>query len=128
MQAPGKGNGGTGTITIPTGGGNKSYIVETKYNDNGSWYRKYSDGWVEQGGIVNVPQTKSITITVSFSKPFKSKNLYLTTWISNDPTEYSVYLSNYSSTSFQLWVGDQQGPPGSTTPVIVWYAFGMGAE
>ena len=40
-----KGNGSTGTITVPTGTG---YITESKYNADGSWYRKWSDGWLEQ--------------------------------------------------------------------------------
>lgn len=31
-------------VEIPT-------VVETYSDDNGNWYRIYSDGWVEQGGI-----------------------------------------------------------------------------
>lgn len=27
------------------------YITETWHDTNGNWYRVYSDGWCEQGGI-----------------------------------------------------------------------------
>ena len=29
------------------------YLVESAVNDDGSWYRKYSDGWIEQGGFLS---------------------------------------------------------------------------
>lgn len=68
-----KGNGSTGSITLPTGGGSNSYIVESKYNADGSWYRKWSDGWLEQGGIVNRENLGSYTGNITnFVKPFSS--------------------------------------------------------
>ena len=68
-----KGNGGTGTITVPTGAGAKGYITESKYNADGSWYRKWSDGWLEQGGFCNATAVGA-EITVNLLKPMKNTN------------------------------------------------------
>ena len=40
-------------------------VVESVVNKDGSWYRKYSDGWLEQGGMVGGMRT-----TVTFPKAF----------------------------------------------------------
>ena len=63
-----KGNGSTGTINVPTGAGAKSYITESVVNSDGSWYRQWSDGWLEQGGI----NTSSRITTLL--KPFANSN------------------------------------------------------
>ena len=68
-----KGNGGTGSITVPTGAGAKGYITESKYNADGSWYRKWSDGWLEQGGIVSTTETSAFQI-ISLLKAFNNTN------------------------------------------------------
>lgn len=48
----------------------KAYITET-YKNGTSWYRVYSDGWCEQGGISNVVNTGTV---VNLLKPFKDTN------------------------------------------------------
>ena len=68
-----KGNGSTGTITVPTGAGAKGYITESKYNADGSWYRKWSDGWLEQGGIISASAVQTggdCFYTFNFALPF----------------------------------------------------------
>lgn len=44
------------------------YIIETDSNENG-WYRKWSDGWIEQGQDFpnNVPSGTEIFFPLSFS-------------------------------------------------------------
>ena len=37
-------------IRLASQGGSK-YLVETYSDEAGNWYRLYSDGWIEQGGI-----------------------------------------------------------------------------
>jgi hypothetical protein len=52
----------------------KAYIVETYVNGN-SWYRVWSDGWKEQGGIVNNGSaTWSWVRTVNLLKSFSNIN------------------------------------------------------
>ena len=47
------------------------YVVESQVNTDGSWYRKYKSGWVEQGG-----QTPTVaggaTTTVTLLKPYNN--------------------------------------------------------
>lgn len=50
---------------------NIDYVVESQVNTDGSWYRKYKSGWVEQGG-----QTPTVaggaTTTVTLLKPYNN--------------------------------------------------------
>lgn len=63
-----KGNGGTGTLAVPTGAGAGAYIVEKAVNSDGSWYRKYSDGWIEQGGkTANTANYFKVTLLKAFT-------------------------------------------------------------
>ena len=48
----------------------KAYITET-YVNGASWYRIWSDGWIEQGGYVSSIATGG---TITFLKPFKDTN------------------------------------------------------
>ena len=58
-----------------------SFIVETWKSDDGlSWYRKYSDGWIEQGGTllwsaIRAPGEKLITLNTPFTTDTYSVNL-----------------------------------------------------
>ena len=38
----------------------KSYVTET-WQSGTSWYRKYSDGWIEQGGVVSASANSAVT-------------------------------------------------------------------
>jgi hypothetical protein len=49
-----------------------NYVVET-YMSGTSWYRVWSDGWIEQGGqFVGSTNINASTTTVTFIKPFTS--------------------------------------------------------
>lgn len=53
------------------------YVVEFQVNADGSWYRKYKSGWLEQGGLV--ASTSGATGTVqTLLKPFANANYTLT--------------------------------------------------
>lgn len=54
----------------------KVYITET-WSNGTSWYRKYSDGWIEQGGEFAKP--RDTKITVSFPVAFKNTNYTIST-------------------------------------------------
>lgn len=47
--------------------------ITTTWHSGTSWYRKWSDGWIEQGGRI----TKSAT-TISFHTAFKDTNYTIT--------------------------------------------------
>lgn len=54
----------------------KAYITET-WSNGTSWYRKYSDGWIEQGGNFTKPRDTKVTTT--FPVAFKNTNYTITT-------------------------------------------------
>ena len=52
----------------------KAYITETWVSGK-SWYRKWSDGWIEQGGKITLSGQKNYTIT--FLKPYSTTNYHV---------------------------------------------------
>lgn len=101
------------------------YIIETSFNSNG-WYRKWSDGWIEQGGIINISQTHQIqNQTTTFMIPFQTKVYYINgdTFSSNN-TNISAFgvlsktLNNFKWSLLYLYARDSQ------TTQITWYACG----
>ncbi|ARQ45899.1 phage tail protein [Oxalobacter formigenes] len=79
--------------------------VTKTYNDGTNWYRKWSDGWVEQGGVLPVIQNADYTLT--FPVPFADTSYTLikcngaklneVTWLS------TMTFFNYSVTSAQTY-------------------------
>ena len=68
-------------------------IVVERWAYNGSWYRKYSDGWIEQGGYRS--EYQSGYITIPFFVPFVYTPLhanYMMAWIGGayDPNNYRI--------------------------------------
>ena len=54
----------------------KAYITET-WSSGTSWYRKYSDGWIEQSGVhTNTALSDGTQITISFHLAFSNTNYY----------------------------------------------------
>lgn len=102
---------------------NIDYIVESKVNSNGSWYRKYKSGWLEQGGIgltVSADGTKTVTLI----KPFKDTE-YIVNWLCQDGSTLSSSgtrgISNKTATSFVACNGQDKDMN------IGWIAIGQGA-
>ena len=94
------------------------YVVESQVNSDGSWYRKYKSGWLEQGGISTGTNTEQKVYTLL--KPFAS-------------TSYSVLVSAIGQ-NMNCWNGAK-----TTTTVVIqssaeavygvrWEAKGMGAN
>ena len=50
------------------------YVIDA-YNDGTNWYRKWSDGWVEQGGSYQTSNDTNITVTLSC--PFSDTSYYI---------------------------------------------------
>lgn len=102
---------------------NIDYIVESKVNSNGSWYRKYKSGWLEQGGIgltVSADGTKTVTLI----KPFKDTK-YIVNWLCEDGSTLNSSgtrgISNKTTTSFVACNGQDKDMN------IGWIAIGQGA-
>lgn len=70
--------------------------------NNYTWYRKYADGWVEQGGIVNVGGTTgSITLAVEMADTnYQVMAKVANANISGTNTVYNFLTNNYTTTGF----------------------------
>lgn len=132
-----KGNGSTGTITTQdTAGGyhagnatsiggasaTNPAVVVASYKSGTSWYRKYSDGWIEQGGRL-VRSGSGSDITVTFATAFSDTNYTLTTGHWWQPSGYyNLFVPNYSSiskTGFKITSAAEENR------AFDWYACGI---
>lgn len=93
------------------------YVIETgKSEDGNQWYRKWSDGWIEQGGTY-IP-TKTIYRINYFIKQFINIPIVLgnTTYNGNDwPSNWS-YPNHITTKQFQIY--------DVANNLTVWYACG----
>ena len=67
-----------------------AYITE-KWSSDTLWYRKYSDGWIEQGGFIYVPFGSGST-TITFPQSFAG-------------TKYTVVLGEAANNESVAWIG-----------------------
>ena len=89
-----------------------AYVIETARNGD-NWYRKWSNGFIEQGYMRADRWGRS---SVTFLWPFKEKaKVVLSSY-----TSYDVYPDNVTTTSFSLGGGDDDG----YFTLNGWYAFG----
>lgn len=106
------------------------YVVESQVNADGSWYRKYKSGWLEQGGLVTVFGTVGATVTLL--KPFADTtyNIQLTLQTTNAvgylaATAQSISIANSkATTSFGVQTAGIKNYPING---ISWRAEGQGA-
>ena len=94
------------------GGKPKASIVET-WHSGSSWYRKYSDGWIEQGGDVGDNRT------INLHKPYKNTSYTVvgTGKRSSTVGSYENFDIQTKRTTSFVWIG--QNPTGA-----LWFACG----
>lgn len=102
----------------------KPYILSTG-DDGVYWYRKWSDGWLEQGGGLNVTANAKGAIVLPFAYASTSSYVPLLTGsfeINAGSTDAgAVWIYSWTTSLFR-WVND--GPDGA----IFWYACGTAAS
>jgi len=95
----------------------KRYVIKT-YLSGTSWYTKYSDGWIEQGGIINL--ASAVTGTITFIAPFIATPLwYMANPATNDTNPPGSRQLGYGATNLQFNIIGQ-----TYTANYYWYAFG----
>lgn len=94
-------------------------VVET-YANGTSWYRVYSDGWVEQGGQLSSLGTTAVTVTLL--KPFADTNYTITScgYVNSTTGQYG-YLRDAPTTTTIKFKGT------GTVDKFYWMACGYGA-
>ena len=97
------------------------YVIDA-YNDGTNWYRKWSDGWLEQGGAINIiPASELITLT--FLKPYSS-NAY--SILKNIGGNTSAYQFDGYSSFHSLTATSAKTSNAKVFTDTRWYACGQG--
>ncbi len=86
----------------------KAYVTET-WSSGTSWYRKWSDGWIEQGGKITATgyQKVAITLTVAFSNTNYTVLIgESTTYLGYGAQNCNVFKETVTKTGFTLEQND----------------------
>ena len=101
---------------------NIDYVVESQVNSDGSWYRKYKSGWLEQGNSSPTgDQNFTLNKTINFPKPF-ADNTYMLV----GPGFFVA--SSGAQTITRTTTGFTTGSIQNMTGCAYWYACGQGAQ
>lgn len=103
-----------------------SYVVEQGQDESGTWYRRFSNGWVEQGGIVENP-SKNAQITLPIE--FRDLNYNIFAWPKDGQLSGSAYLwnGNQQTTGFYIHMGGGSGGVEYSPTTASWEAKGFAA-
>lgn len=99
------------------------YITDT-YSENRKWYRKYSNGWVEQGGYVSGAEDATVELLV----PMKDTNYMVLTTKSTDSYDSGsqvINTYNKTTTSFDICAWGQGGKSFKASATGFWTVFGF---
>lgn len=116
-----KGSIGENEISLVAMGKNSGYVTEM-HQDGSSWYKKYSNGWVEQGGTFKSLYNQAVTLNV----PMKDSNYTILTSKTNFASAV-VIVDTATTTSFKVYGRGQGGSGFSENVSGYWYVAGMGA-
>ena len=100
------------------------YVIDA-YNDGTNWYRKWSDGWVEQGGINS--QISSETVIITLPLAMSDSNYYVSRQIISDysgtPITARLWtsVSDITATKFTFSID-------TARQTNRWYVCGQGAQ
>lgn len=100
----------TGTLRLNY----KDVAAVDTYKNGNNWYRVWSDGWIEQGGILNAADGGT---AVTFLKPFSDTNYIALVTANNNSPSYNVTGTvSKATSSFK--------PCKQAGGIISWYACG----
>lgn len=116
-----KGSIGENEISLVAMGENSGYVTEM-HQDGSSWYKKYSNGRVEQGGTFTSLYNQAVTLNV----PMKDTNYTILTSKTNMGSAV-VVVDTATTTSFKVYGRGQGGSTFSEKVSGYWYVAGMGA-
>lgn len=94
------------------------FVIET-YTNGTNWYRKYSDGWIEQGGrITSFVGGNAVTLHTAFSN-----TNYTVIGICNN-SRHKVSVQSRTNTAVTINVGINGVSYNNETTELEWYACG----
>lgn len=113
-----KGSLGENEISLVSGVG----VILASYTSGTSWYRKWSDGWIEQGGTFKSLYDEAVTLIV----PMKDTNYTILTSKTNMGSAV-VIVDTVTTTSFNVYGRGQGGSGFGENVSGYWYVAGWGA-
>ena len=98
-----------------------SYVIEQGQDESGNWYRRFSNGWVEQGGIVSNPSLEpQLTFPIEFSNTDYDFSAYPKTGhLSGD---VYIWQNAQTTTGLKIHMGGGESPASAS-----WEAKGFAA-
>ena len=114
-----KGSLGENEISLVSGIG----VILASYTSGSSWYKKYSNGWVEQGGTFTSLYNQAVTLIV----PMKDTNYTILTSKTNMGSAV-VIVDTVTTTSFKVYGRGQGGSGFSENVSGYWYVAGWGSK
>ena len=99
---------------------NIKYVKET-WKSGTSWYRIWSDGWIEQGGYLS---WNGAWTTLTFNRPFTTTNYYINGGgyrSDSSPYQCMIDFKDWGTSSCSVWSSDDNT---SNPCVMKWYACG----
>ena len=100
------------------------FVVES-YANGTEWYRVYKSGWVEQGGIVNVPKTGGTIITLYKSMKDNKYSTLLTgeTYSGGSMTNDCFWVNGQTTTTIDIDMSSA-----NNSNYCSWYVYGQSAD
>lgn len=90
-------------------------VVDSWTDGNGNWWRKYSDGWIEQGGKSDRTSEGPVSLNTSFSGTNYVAMIIPIDHVNQDRTVIKVYEKTTSTFNFVWW---------GATGGMYWFACG----
>ena len=96
---------------------NTSYVIE-QWSEETQWYRKWSNGWIEQGGYCDAEAVVTTTITLHIPYTNTNYSVHLTNLFANSATKNAVHVTAQTTSTFTYWCENTNGN-------AFWYACGF---
>ena len=100
--------------------------ITTHWKSGTSWYRIWSDGWIEQGGKYTRASSTNWNTTITLFKPYKDTNYNISissAGLAGDKLgEHGENIENVTTTSFAYYF--YTGASGDGTTSFYWVACG----
>ena len=101
------------------------HIVET-YSSGTSWYRLWSDGWLEQGGRIKPTSTSVVTYPITFLKSYSDiPQAMVSCAMPDSNTSVFCGVQNVSTTSISVMINPTSS--GAATNYWSWTTYGYAA-
>ena len=115
----------TGLATLEVNTNAHIRVVET-WSSGSNWYRKWSDGWIEQGGYLNYVVSTMYTeyYVISLNTPFNSVDYTVTATPDSLAIVLGFYSNSRTTTQFRVWIGAKDSGVTETVNGALWYACG----